>query len=185
MVQWRSVTAKPAEQGRDTTIKRVGEVLFHPSKSVSKYNVERRIQREERQGTGSKENSWKKRENMLSVQGELRRVSCRNQRQKRERVRMIGKQQHFCTRLSRVTKTETRMDIIKLLSAVRREINVEWKPWLKMPIWQESGDEDWAKSVKLTKWYRRDWTAMNKERLADFVRALDQEFKGPIVASLP
>ena len=65
VVQRRSVTAKPAEQGRDTTIKRVGKVLFHPSKSVSKYNVKRRIQREERRGTGSKKNSWKKREKQV------------------------------------------------------------------------------------------------------------------------
>ena len=72
------------------------------------------------------------------------------------------------------------MGIIKLLSAVRREINIEWKPWLKMPVWQESGDEKWAKSVKLTQWYRRDWTPINKERLTDFVRALDIELKGPL-----
>ena len=134
VVQRRSVTSKPAEQGGDTTIKRVGKVLFHPSKSVPKYNIERRIQREERQGTGSKENSWKTRKDRLSVQGELRRVSCKDQRQGREIVRRIAKQRQFYIRLSRVTRTKTRMGIIKLLSAVRREINIEWKPWLKMPV---------------------------------------------------
>ena len=144
MVQRRSVTSKPAEQGRDTTIERVGEVLFHESKSVPKYNVERRIQREERQGEVSKKNSWKKREKRSSVhyQEEWRRFSCKNQRQRREIVRRIVKQRQFRTRLSRVTRTKTRMDIIKLPSAVSRKIDVEWKLWLKMPVWQESGDEE-------------------------------------------
>ena len=34
--------------------------------------------------------------------------------------------------------------------------------------------------MKLTEWYRRDWTPIKKERLIDLVRALDQELKGPM-----
>ena len=36
VVQWRSVTSKPVDQGGDTTIKRVDEILFYESKSVPK-----------------------------------------------------------------------------------------------------------------------------------------------------